>query len=87
MIFGYKVEHKLGEGAGSTIWAVTDPKSGRKYALKHVLRRTDKDVRFIEQLENEFEVSRQFTQPVLRKSFEIKYSKTLFRKVTEAEPE
>jgi serine/threonine-protein kinase len=83
-LFGYKVEQKLGEGAGSTIWAVVDPKTRQKYALKHVPRKTDKDVRFIEQLENEFEVSRQFTHPVLRKSLEIKYNKTLFRKVIEA---
>jgi serine/threonine-protein kinase len=83
-LFGYKVEHKLGEGAGSTIWAVTDPKTRQKYALKHVAVKTDKDQRYIEQLKNEFEVSKQYTHPVLRKSIDLKYTKTLFFKVTAA---
>jgi serine/threonine protein kinase len=82
-LFGYKVDSKLGEGAASTIWAVTDPKTKQKYALKHVLRKTDKDMRFIEQIENEYAVSRQFTQPVLRKSLDLFVKKTLFFKVSE----
>jgi serine/threonine protein kinase len=83
-LYGYKVDHKLGEGAASTIWAVIDPKTRQKYALKHVVRKAEKDVRFIEQLQNEFEVSRQFTHPVLRKAIDLKIKKTLFFKVTEA---
>ena len=83
-LFGYKVQSKLGEGAASTIWAVTDPKTHQKYALKHVLRKTEKDMRFIEQIQNEFEVSSQFTHPVLRKSIDLQIKKTLFFKITEA---
>ncbi len=83
-LFGYKVDSKLGEGAASTIWAVTDPKTKQKYALKHVLRKTDKDMRFIEQIQNEFEVSKQFTHPALRKSIDLKIKKTLFFKISEA---
>jgi serine/threonine-protein kinase len=78
------VERKLGEGAASTLWAVRDQKTNQVYALKHVNRKTDKDVRFIEQLENEFAVSKQFTHPVLRKAVDLKYSKSLFFKVTAA---
>ena len=83
-LFGYKVESKLGVGAASTIWAVIDPKTKQKYALKHVLRKTDKDMRFIEQIQNEYEVSRQFTNPVLRKSIDLKIKKTLFFRISEA---
>jgi serine/threonine-protein kinase len=83
-IFGYKVDHKLGEGAASTIWAVIDPATKQKYALKHVFRKEDKDMRYIEQLQNEFEVSKSFTHPVLRKSIDFKLKKTLLFKVTEA---
>lgn len=83
-LFGYKVDSKLGEGAASTIWAVTDPKTKQKYALKHVLRKTDKDMRFIEQIQNEFEVSKQFTHPGLRKSIDLQIKKTLFFKINEA---
>jgi serine/threonine-protein kinase len=83
-IFDYKVDHKLGEGAGSTIWEVIDPKTKQPYALKHVFRKIDKDMRFIEQLQNEFDVSKQFTHPVLRKSIDLKFKKTLLFKITEA---
>jgi eukaryotic-like serine/threonine-protein kinase len=83
-IFGYKVDHKLGEGAASTIWAVTDPQTKQTYALKHVFRKNDKDMRYIHQLENEFAVSKQFAHPVLRKSIDLKLKKTLLFKVTEA---
>lgn len=83
-LFGYKVQSKLGEGAASTIWAVIDPKTQQKYALKHVVRKTDKDMRFIEQIQNEYDVSKQFTHPVLRKSIDLQIKKTMFFKVSEA---
>lgn len=80
----YDVLERLGEGAGSTIYSVRDPDTGRIYALKHVLRHKDKDVRFIEQMETEFEVSKQFTHPNLRRSFDLKINKSLLLKKTEA---
>src|SRR5690349_6082397 len=80
----YDVIERLGEGAGSTIYSVRDPDTGRVYALKHVLRHKDKDVRFIEQMETEYEVSKQFTHPNLRRSFDLKINKTLLLKKTEA---
>src|SRR5690349_8852198 len=80
----YDIIDRLGEGAGSVIYAVRDPNTGRTYALKHVLRKKDKDVRFIEQMETEYEVSHQFNHPNLRKSFELKINKTLLLKKTEA---
>src|ERR1039458_2001032 len=83
-LFGYDVIDLIGEGAGSIIYAVSRPESGQIYALKHVVRKTDKDVRFIEQLENEFEVSKRFTHPGLRRSIDVKVLRTLLRKPTEA---
>ena len=80
----YDVLELLGEGAGSTIYSVRDPATGRLYALKHVLRKKDKDVRFIEQMETEFEVSKNFTHPNLRRSFDLKITKTLLLKKSEA---
>src|ERR1700709_2787204 len=80
----YDVIERLGEGAKSTIYAVQDPGTLRKFALKHVVRVEQKDIRFIEQMETEFEVSRNFTHPNLRRSFELKINKTLLMKVTEA---
>src|SRR5260221_6331693 len=83
-LFGFDVIDPLGEGAGSSIYVVSDRATHQIYALKHVVRRTEKDARFIEQLENEFAVSRTFAHPSLRKSIDIKLNKTWLGKVTEA---
>jgi serine/threonine-protein kinase len=85
VLFGYEVVDRLGEGAHSTIYAVSDPKTKQLYALKHVIRGTDKEVRFIEQAENEYNISRQFRHPALRRAFDFKTSrKGLFGPVVEA---
>jgi serine/threonine-protein kinase len=83
-ILHYDVLEMLGEGAGSVIYKVTDPVTRQLYALKHVVRTETKDIRFVEQMEAEFELSRQFTHPNLRRSYDLKISKTMLLKVTEA---
>jgi eukaryotic-like serine/threonine-protein kinase len=80
----YDVLERLGEGAGSTIYRVRDPSTGRELALKHVVRTDQKDIRFVEQMETEFEISRQFTHPNLRRSYELKIQKTMLVKTAEA---
>ena len=83
-VFGYEVVDFIGEGAGSRIFAVTHPTSKQLYALKYVVPKQDKDVRFVEQLETEFEVGKQLSHPGLRRSLDLKINRTLFRKITEA---
>ncbi|HVT87968.1 MAG TPA: serine/threonine-protein kinase [Tepidisphaeraceae bacterium] len=80
----YEVLERLGEGARSTIYLVQDPETRQVFALKHVVREGPKDLRFIEQMETEFEISRQFTHPNLRRSYDLKITKTLLMKVSEA---
>jgi serine/threonine-protein kinase len=80
----YDVIERLGEGAGSTIYAVRDPVTRKMFALKHVTRANEKDIRFVEQMKSEFEISKNFNHPNLRKSYDLKINKTLLRKVTEA---
>ncbi len=80
----YDVLERLGEGARSTIYSVSDPETRQVFALKHVVRAEQKDIRFIEQMETEYEISRQFTHPNLRRSYELKIVKTLLLKVAEA---
>src|SRR5689334_17555871 len=82
-LFGYQVISEIGEGAASTIYAVSDPASGQVYALKHVLRMSDKEQRFIEQVQNEFEVSKACKHPVLRKVMDLKSVKKFFGPITE----
>ncbi len=83
-LYGYDVLDVIGEGAGSTIYAVSDPASRQLFAAKHVVRKTDKDIRFVEQLEAEFEVSKRFESPYLRKSLDLKINKSMMWKVTDA---
>ena len=80
----YEVVATLGEGARSTIYQVVDPETRKTFALKHVQRADPKDLRFIEQMETEFEISRQFTHPNLRRSYELKIVKTMLVKISEA---
>ncbi len=55
-IAGYRVLAKVGQGAASDLFAVQDPKSKQVWALKHVRKFTEKDQRFIEQVETEYAV-------------------------------
>jgi serine/threonine protein kinase len=80
----YDVIETLGQGAKSTIYAVVDPTTGRQYALKHVIRKDTKDLRFVEQVESEYEISKQFNHVNLRKSFDLKVQKKFFVQVAEA---
>ena len=81
----YDVLERLGEGARSTIYAVRDP-GDRQGLCPQACRTRDeqKDIRFIEQMETEFEITKQFTHPNLRRSFDLKISKTMLLKVSEA---
>lgn len=83
-ILNYDVIARLGEGAGSVIYSVRDSVTQHIYALKHVVREDAKDIRFVEQMEQEFEISRQFTHANLRRTFELKINKKMMLKVTEA---
>jgi serine/threonine-protein kinase len=83
-LLDYDVLEQLGEGARSTIYLVEDPGTKRRYALKHVVRDAQKDIRFVQQMETEFEISRQFTHPNLRRSYKLDIKKTMLLKVVEA---
>lgn len=83
-LFDYEVIDQIGEGAGSLIYVVSHPVTKQLYALKHVVRKTDKDDRFIDQLEVEFEVGSKVHDPGLRRSIDLKINRTLLRKATDA---
>jgi serine/threonine-protein kinase len=78
-LFDYNVIEHLGDGAGSSIYAVSHSVTGQLYALKHVVRRSERDARYIEQLENEFEVGRRLMHPGLRKVIDLRYVRKLFK--------
>jgi serine/threonine-protein kinase len=65
-IAGHRVLAKIGEGAASELFAVQDPKTKQVWALKRVLKHTDKDQRFIEQVESEYAVGSKLDHPAVR---------------------
>ncbi|MBV8781580.1 MAG: serine/threonine protein kinase [Phycisphaerae bacterium] len=83
-IFGYEIIDRIGEGAGSLVYAVSQPGTGQIFALKHVIRKSEKDVRFIEQLENEYNVGKQIVHPSLRRVVDFKANRTVLRKFIDA---
>ncbi|HZK80285.1 MAG TPA: phosphotransferase, partial [Humisphaera sp.] len=83
-LFGYEVLDFLGQGAGSSIYLVSHPDTQQIYALKHVVRKVDRDERFVAQLENEYEVGRHIAHSGLRKSIDYKNNHTLLRKTIDA---
>jgi serine/threonine-protein kinase len=84
-LFGYEILQAIGTGAGSTIYAVSEPATGQIYALKHVRVEGEKDIRFVEQLRNELAVSRSFRHPGLRRAIQLQDRRAgITRKITDA---
>lgn len=67
MVESFRVMSELGKGAASVIYLVQDPKSKQIWALKHVAKETEKDERFLEQTESEYNIARQLDHPGLRR--------------------
>ncbi len=65
-IHGYRVIEPIGEGAASRLYVVSDPRSRRLHALKHVTSRGARDRRFLAQVEREFEVGSKVDHPAVR---------------------
>ncbi|MFO0961617.1 MAG: serine/threonine-protein kinase [Phycisphaerales bacterium] len=83
-LFGYKVVDRIGEGAASTVYAVMDPRSKQVMALKHVVRRAEKDQRFIDQVEQEYKVGSKLDHPNIRAIWKyVKNQKFMFGPVTD----
>jgi len=55
-IANFTILQKLGEGARSTLWAVHDPKTRQVWTLKNVELGDDKDDRFFQQMQQEYDV-------------------------------
>jgi len=83
-LYGYEIVQTIGEGAGSVVYAVSDQQTKQLYALKQVAVKTDKQARFAEQLINEYDVAKNINSPLVRRVFDLKVTRTLLRKVTEA---
>ena len=83
-LFGFDVSGRIGSGAGSAIYSVTDPVMGRRVALKHVIIKTSKHHRLIEQLRTEMQCGSSVMHAGLRKSIELKFRRNMFFQIQEA---
>jgi serine/threonine-protein kinase len=78
-LFGYRVLAKLGTGAASDIYAVQDPRSKQVWALKHVVKKSDRDDRFIEQVDNEHAVGSKLEHVNIRGTYKVIKNRKMFR--------
>jgi len=65
-IAGYRILSDVGTGAASRLYLVQDQKTKHVWALKHVKKETDKDQRYLDQTENEYNVGSQLVHPNIR---------------------
>src|SRR5262245_56350401 len=66
-IAGYRVLARIGKGAASDLYAVQDRRTKQVWALKHVVKNSEKDQRFLEQVEQEYAVGSRLDHPNVRK--------------------
>jgi serine/threonine-protein kinase len=78
-IAGYRVLAKIGMGAASELYAVQDPRTKQVWALKHVVKTTAKDDRFLEQVLNEYAVGSKLNHEHVRKMVRVIKHRRLFR--------
>ncbi|MBI4716171.1 MAG: serine/threonine protein kinase [Planctomycetes bacterium] len=68
---GYRILKQIGIGAASRIFISVELKTGKKFAVKHVVRNSPDDDPFITQVETEYAVSSKLRHPHLRHSYAI----------------
>jgi serine/threonine protein kinase len=79
VIAGYRVLAKIGIGAASELYAVQDPRSKQVWALKHVIKNSERDERFLEQACNEYAVGSKLDHPNVRRMVRVIKHRHLFR--------
>lgn len=78
-IHGYQVLRPLGRGAASRLFAVFEPGSRQVYALKWVVKREERDQRYLDQAEREHEISALIDHPAIRRSRRVVRIRPLLR--------
>lgn len=78
-LFGYRVLARIGQGAASELYAVQDPKTKQVWALKHVVKRTEKDQRFLDQVEQEHFIGSKLDHPNIRATHRLIRHRKLFK--------
>jgi len=80
-LFGYRILARIGTGAASELYAVQDPKSKQVWALKRVVKNNEKDQRFIEQVEAEYQIGGKLDHVNVRRTDRLLRNRKMFRTV------
>ncbi len=78
-IAGYTVLAEIGTGAASEIYAVQDVKTKQVWALKQVIKTTEKDQRFLDQCEGEYIIGSKLDHPNIRKVVKLIKHRKMFK--------
>lgn len=76
---GFTILGRIGTGARSTIYLACDEASDTKIALKRVTYERPEDSRIFEQVETEYKVARSIDHAYVRKCFELRKVRSMFR--------
>lgn len=76
---GFTILKRIGTGARSTIYLASDEENGTQVALKRVIYEKPEDSRIFEQVETEYKVARAVDHPYVRKCFELRKIRSMFR--------
>lgn len=68
---GYEMISRIGKGAGAIIYEARESAARRKVAVKHIIRTSPADDRYLEQAEIEYKVAHELNHPYLRKCLNI----------------
>ena len=76
---GYTILRRIGTGARSTIYLAAGEEDGRKVALKRIIFERPQDSRVFEQVETEYKVAGMIDHPYVRKCYELRKVRSMFR--------
>ena len=76
----YRVVSPLGQGAGSTIFQISDKTAGgKRYALKIVKRQDPEDDIYVDQARLEYEVAQKLNHPAIAKVYDLRVKRSWFK--------
>jgi len=78
-IGGFTILERIGTGARSTIYLASNEDDDKKVALKRVIFERPEDSRVFEQVETEYKVAQRIDHPYVRKCYELRKIRGLFK--------
>ncbi len=75
----YRIIREIGKGANSTLYCVENIETGELRAAKHVVLNAKDEEKFIDQLRAEQATGQTLDHPTLRKIYELRYVRKMFR--------